>query len=50
MDLNRRKFIKEASLASAGVIAGVSGVSAASSAMSAASYRRIIGANDRLNV
>ncbi len=50
MDLNRRKFIKEASLASAGVIAGVTGVSAASSGMSAASYRRIIGANDRLNV
>jgi hypothetical protein len=50
MDLNRRKFIKDASLVSAGVIAGVSGVSAASSSMSAQSYRRIIGSNDRLNV
>jgi predicted dehydrogenase len=50
MDLNRRKFIKDASLVSAGVIAGLSGVSAASTAMSAQSYRRIIGSNDRLNV
>jgi hypothetical protein len=50
MDLNRRKFIKDASIVSAGVIAGVSGVSAANTAMSAQSYRRIIGSNDRLNV
>lgn len=50
MDLNRRKFIKDASLVSAGVIAGVGGVSAANTAMSAQSYRRIIGSNDRLNV
>ena len=50
MDLNRRKFIQDASLVSAGVIAGVSGVGAASTAMSAQSYRRIIGSNDRLNV
>ena len=50
MDLNRRKFIKDASLVSAGVVAGISGVSAASNAISAQSYRRIIGSNDRLNV
>ena len=50
MDLNRRKFIKDASLVSAGVVAGISGVSATSNAMSAQSYRRIIGSNDRLNV
>lgn len=50
MDLNRRKFIKDTSLVSAGVIAGVSGVSASSNAMSAQSYRKIIGSNDRLNV
>ena len=50
MDLNRRKFIKDASLVSAGVVAGISGVSAASTAMTAQSYRRIIGSNDRLNV
>ena len=50
MDLNRRKFIKDASLVSAGVVAGISGVSAASTAMTAHSYRRIIGSNDRLNV
>ena len=50
MDLNRRKFIKDASLVSAGVLAGINGVSAASTAMSAQSYRKIIGSNDRLNV
>ena len=50
MHSNRRKFIKDASLLSAGVISGISGVSAASSPMSAASYRRIIGSNDRINV
>ena len=50
MDLKRRKFIKDASLLSAGVITGVSGVSAASSSMSAGSYRRIIGSNDRINI
>ena len=33
MDLNRRKFIKDASLVSAGVVAGISGVSAASNAI-----------------
>ena len=50
MDLNRRKFIRGASLASAGVITGVSGVSAATSSMSAKSYNRIIGSNDRINL
>ena len=50
MNFNRRKFIKETSLASAAFIAGVSGLSQARGAMSAKSYRRIIGSNDRLNV
>ena len=50
MNLNRRKFIRGASLASAGVITGVSGVSAATSSMSAKSYNRIIGSNDRINL
>mgnify|MGYP001161470734 FL=1 len=50
MHSNRRKFIKDASLLSAGVISGISGVSASSSSMSAESYRRIIGSNDRINV
>ena len=47
MDLNRRKFIKDASLVSAGIFTGVS---ASSNAMSAKSYKRILGSNDRLNV
>ena len=50
MHSNRRKFIKDASLLSAGVISGITGVSASSSSMSAESYRRIIGSNDRINV
>ena len=50
MNFNRRKFIKETSLASAAFITGVSGLSQARSAISAKSYRRIIGSNDRLNV
>ena len=50
MHSNRRKFIKDASLLSAGVISGISGVSASSNSMSAESYRRIIGSNDRINV
>lgn len=50
MNLNRRKFIKDASLVSAGVLSGVGSINAASSAMSAQSYRRIIGSNDRINV
>ena len=50
MHSNRRKFIKDASLLSAGVISGISGISASSSSMSAESYRRIIGSNDRINV
>ena len=47
MHSNRRKFIKDASLLSAGVISGITGVSASSSSMSAESYRRIIGSNDQ---
>ena len=50
MHSNRRKFIKDASLLSAGVISGITGVSASSSSMSAESYRRIIGSNNRINV
>ena len=47
MDLNRRKFIKDASLVSAGIFTGVS---ASSNAMSAKSYKRTLGSNDRLNI
>jgi hypothetical protein len=50
MDLNRRKFIKDVSLVSGGVITGLGSISAASTSMSAQSYRKIIGSNDRLNV
>ena len=41
--MNRRDFLKKAGLATAGIMIGGKG-------MSAASYRRIIGSNDRVNV
>ena len=41
--MDRREFIKKAGYAAAGVAIGTTG-------MSAASYRRINGANDRVNV
>ena len=49
MDLNRRKFIKKTSLASTAVLTSL-GTLNASNRLTAKSYRKIIGANDRINV
>ena len=49
MKLNRRKFLKGTTLASAGIITAVGGLYASPNKLSAKSYSRIIGANDRLN-
>ena len=49
MKLNRRKFLKGTTLASAGIITAVGGLYASPNKLSAKSYSRIIGANERLN-
>jgi predicted dehydrogenase len=49
MKLNRRKFLKETTLASAGIVTAIGSLYASPNKLSAKSYSRIIGANDRLN-
>jgi predicted dehydrogenase len=49
MDLNRRKFIKKTSLASTAILTSFGALNASNS-LTAKSYRKIIGANDRINV
>ncbi len=50
MSNSRRDFLKKASLGTAGMLLGGAALSAKGLSQSARSYKRIIGANDRINV